>query len=261
MARSKVAVAMNGTAAASKKGRRAANAFPTTSFEETLTLAAAIHEHGVGGKIRRTTVFDKLKRSPESGPSRQLVTNSSKYGLTTGGYQAEHLELTAKGELAVSNRESRESREAAFELSIAGIEAFEQLYDRLKNKKIPSQDVLCDELGSIGVPEDDRARGAQVFLDNARYLGLVKELSGANRLVTIEEVLEALETAAATQDGREVKTARTKPDEPKRQPDEPPAPAMPAVHIDIQIHIDSTASAEQIDQIFASMARHIYGRK
>lgn len=32
----------------------------------------------------------------------------------------------------------------------------------------------------------------------------------------------------------------------------------PALHIDVQIHIDSTASAEQIDQIFASMARHIY---
>lgn len=33
----------------------------------------------------------------------------------------------------------------------------------------------------------------------------------------------------------------------------------PALHIDIQVHIDATASAEQIDQIFASMARHLYG--
>ncbi|MBI4200389.1 MAG: DUF5343 domain-containing protein [Chloroflexi bacterium] len=34
----------------------------------------------------------------------------------------------------------------------------------------------------------------------------------------------------------------------------------PTVHIDIQIHIDSSASPEQIDQIFASMARHLYHR-
>jgi hypothetical protein len=49
----------------------------------------------------------------------------------------------------------------------------------------------------------------------------------------------------------------------------PPATAAPAttavtrgpeVHIDIQVHIDPAAPAEQIDAIFASMARHLYGR-
>jgi len=32
----------------------------------------------------------------------------------------------------------------------------------------------------------------------------------------------------------------------------------PSLHIDIQIHISPDASPEQIDQIFASMARHLY---
>ena len=35
-------------------------------------------------------------------------------------------------------------------------------------------------------------------------------------------------------------------------------PNRPALHIDIQVHIDPTSSAEQIDHIFASMARHFY---
>ena len=51
-------------------------------------------------------------------------------------------------------------------------------------------------------------------------------------------------------------------------PEETPSPApttpsrhpSPSVHIDIQVHIDPAASAEQIDEIFASMARHLYGR-
>lgn len=34
----------------------------------------------------------------------------------------------------------------------------------------------------------------------------------------------------------------------------------PDVHIDVQIHIPATATSEQIDQIFASMAKHLYGR-
>lgn len=32
----------------------------------------------------------------------------------------------------------------------------------------------------------------------------------------------------------------------------------PTVHLDIQIHIPAAATAEQIDQIFASMAKHLY---
>lgn len=35
----------------------------------------------------------------------------------------------------------------------------------------------------------------------------------------------------------------------------------PSVHIDIQIHISPEASADQIDQIFKSMAKHLYGPK
>jgi len=36
-------------------------------------------------------------------------------------------------------------------------------------------------------------------------------------------------------------------------------PNGPPLHIDVQIHISPEASAEQIDQIFASMAKHLYG--
>ncbi|QDG68523.1 hypothetical protein NIBR502772_22000 [Pseudarthrobacter sp. NIBRBAC000502772] len=34
----------------------------------------------------------------------------------------------------------------------------------------------------------------------------------------------------------------------------------PSLHVDLQVHIDSSASADQIDAIFASMAKHLYGR-
>ncbi len=43
----------------------------------------------------------------------------------------------------------------------------------------------------------------------------------------------------------------------------PPASmqAGPAVHIDIQIHISPESTGQQIDKIFESMAKHLYGRK
>jgi hypothetical protein len=37
--------------------------------------------------------------------------------------------------------------------------------------------------------------------------------------------------------------------------------SSPSVHIDIQIHISPEASTDQIDQIFKSMAKHLYGAK
>jgi hypothetical protein len=38
------------------------------------------------------------------------------------------------------------------------------------------------------------------------------------------------------------------------------ASPVPSVHIDLQIHISPDASPDQIDSIFASMAKHLYGR-
>lgn len=35
----------------------------------------------------------------------------------------------------------------------------------------------------------------------------------------------------------------------------------PSIHIDLQIHVSPEASADQIDQIFKSMAKHLYGAK
>jgi hypothetical protein len=40
-----------------------------------------------------------------------------------------------------------------------------------------------------------------------------------------------------------------------------PSGPSPSVHIDVQIHISPEASTDQIDQIFKSMAKHLYGTK
>ncbi len=37
-------------------------------------------------------------------------------------------------------------------------------------------------------------------------------------------------------------------------------PNVPSVHIDIQVHIAPESSLEQIEQIFKSMAKHLYGK-
>src|SRR2546422_3086227 len=72
--------------------------FPLTPFENALALGEAIQKHAAGQKIRRLTLFEKMDKSPESGPSRMMITNSSKYGITVGGYKAEFIELSDIGQ-------------------------------------------------------------------------------------------------------------------------------------------------------------------
>ena len=249
------------------KRRRRSKPFPSMKFEESLLLPEAIMEHGVSGEIRRLTLFGKLDRSPDSGPSRNLVTNSSKYGLTSGSYRATSLSVTDKGRIALAVEQSpREAIDTQFQLAIGQFEPFNNLYEKLKDQRIPTDEVLKDELGNVGFNDSDRSKAAEIFTANLRFLGLVHNISGSDYVRTIEQVLEEKpekSTRAAEDslkpDSTDLPDASVKPAEDNKK--DTPRPNLPELHVDIQIHIDSTASPEQIDQIFSSMARHLYGRE
>lgn len=123
--------AAKATEATEKRGRGPTSPFPPVSFLSVLPLAEAIQKHGAGQATRRITIFDKLGKSPESSASRMLITNSSRYGVTTGGYQAEVLELTPLGAVATSpDSPPREKAAARFKLAVETVPAFKHLYER-----------------------------------------------------------------------------------------------------------------------------------
>ena len=113
----------------------------------------------------------------------------------------------------------------------------------------------------------DVQSAAEIFVANARFTGLIRDLSGSERLISIEQALEELpltadDTADTTPTNSLVEEGVEIPEEETAGPDRSTRTVVsgPTLHIDIQIHIDSSASADQIDQIFASMARHLYER-
>src|SRR5205814_4096103 len=97
-------------ALAKTRRKRVSRSFPAAPFEEALELPLAIQSIGGGEKVRRLTLFEQLDKSPESGPSRMMITNASRYGLTTGSYKSEWLELTDKGSVATSTADSPRAR-------------------------------------------------------------------------------------------------------------------------------------------------------
>jgi hypothetical protein len=174
-----------------ERRQRRERKFPAITFEEALTLAKAIQEHAGGQKVRRLTLFEKLDQSPESSETRRLITASNQYGLTKGSYNAEYLELTPLGSEASGDDVTTAKQVAArFELAIKRIEPFNSLYERLKGNKLPAREVMIDNLSEIGLPEEQRGECVDTFVLNATYLRLLRTISGSQRLVSIEQVIE-----------------------------------------------------------------------
>ena len=246
-----------------RRGRGPTKPFPTMTFEDALVLPKSILEYGVNGKIQRLTLLGKLNRPPDSSMTRSLISNSHKYGLTVGNYNTQSLEVTDDGRLASRvEQPTIEARAKLLQFAIGQFEPFSKLYEKLKDHRLPDKAVLKDELGRVNVADSDRDKVAEVFTANLRFLGLVHEVAGNDYVKTIEQA--AAEMPANSEPPPEpssiespVGTATTVEENRKTAV----ATNRPALHIDIQVHIDPTSSAEQIDHIFASMAKYLYGNE
>ena len=80
---------------------RQARPYPASSFTDALPLGEAIMRHASGEKVRRLTLVQQMDKSPNSGTTKMMITNSGKYGITKGSYAAEYLELTETGRAVV----------------------------------------------------------------------------------------------------------------------------------------------------------------
>ena len=181
----------SGQAKAPRRRRAARRLFPAMSFEEALTLANAIQEHGSGQPIRRLTLFEALDRSPDSGPTRKLITSSGQYGITKGAYNAETLSLTPLGTSASDPNAAPATKLAArAQLAILGIAPFNAIYEQYKDSRLPAIEVLRDAARTADVQEDEVAECVETFLANAREIGLIRNIGGSEHLISIEAAVD-----------------------------------------------------------------------
>lgn len=169
---------------------RTARPYPVGSFEESLLVAEAIYKMG-DDRVRRLTLLRAMDKSPTSSATRMIITNSGKYGLTTGSYAGEYIELTPLGKQAVSNEVSPKDKLAArFKLAIEKVVPFEFLYSQYKGKRLPAHEVLSDTLAAANLGVDDLRECIDNFVVNANYLGLLQTIAGAETLIPIDQALE-----------------------------------------------------------------------
>lgn len=175
--------------------------FPNMSFEEALFLANAIQKHASGQEVRRLTLFEALKRSPDSGPTRKLITASNQYGLTSGSYQADVLSLTDAGRSATDpSVPSTTKAKARIDLAILEIEPFKVVFNKFSGGRLPQVPVMRDTAFESGVDTDDSAECIETFLANARFVGLIRKIAGTEHLVSVDDALDQLPADEDEQD-------------------------------------------------------------
>ena len=185
---------------------RTVRPFPAASFEDSLTIALAMQQLGGDKRVRRITVFEHLKKSPDSGRSRQMITNSNAYGVTSGGYQADYVELTDDGMIATDPEAATgEQFKSRLKLAIQNIEHFGLLYEKYAGSKLPANAVLRDHLREHGVEDEWLDECVALFIVNCKFVGVLRDIAGAERLLKADHALE--ETVKGTHPKDETRIA------------------------------------------------------
>jgi len=94
----------------------------------------------------------------------------------------------------------REQLAARFKLAIEQIPVFKALYEAQKGNRLPATTVLEDLAKEQGIPTEDAKECVDIFIVNAKYLGILKPIAGAERIISIEQAIEELPDYPSTSD-------------------------------------------------------------
>ena len=223
--------------------------FPAITIGEARQIAEAIAQKHSGQPMRRLDVFKELHKSPGSGPSRVLVTASSGFGLTSGGYTAEFVELTDLG-----RRLAVEGDQSALVDAVLHVEIFKRFFEEYRGKTVPSEVPARSFLAANGIPADRAQACLNLLLENGRTSGLITKINGSEHVVSREHAIE--QKSGQPVDEQKASSGTT------QKP--PMMPAQDAKGIDLaslsiklEIILPADATPETYDAIFSSMRKHL----
>ncbi len=86
----------------------------------------------------------------------------------------------------------REQAREQIKLAVEDIEPFAKLHERFVGKALPARAALIDAAREFDVGSDAAEEAVDTFILNLRFVGLLKTLSGAERIVSKDLALDAL---------------------------------------------------------------------
>ena len=173
---------------------------PQTSLSSALRVAEAIAENNASRPMNRLLLADAMGYSPGGSTFRDLITASSKFGLTEGSYTAETISLTPLAVVATRPRNDTERIEAKRN-AFRKIPIFDDLLEHFGNARLPEPAFLKNilEREPFSVDPEWSIAVAEAFTEDAREVGYLRDIGGSPHIV-----LDASTTAPVSETHPEV---------------------------------------------------------
>jgi predicted nucleotide-binding protein len=155
--------------------------FPRDSLQRSLVIAEKIRDEKAGQPIKRVLLANALGMSPESTNFKYLLSSSSQYGLTKGTEKAPEISITDLGRDAI-NQTDAEKRTKALRKAARTPASFGQFYTNFDQHLVPTTLAATME-SDYGVSAGRGAEAVGLVLENGRFVGIIKTMSGKDRVI------------------------------------------------------------------------------
>ncbi len=170
---------------------------PALPLRDVEAFAQHIRDRNGGHPMNRVLLAEAAGTKPSSSRYRYLVVASTRYGVTTGSYNAETVALTAIGEKLTAPRNSDELTAARRE-AFRSVPIFRDLLNHFANNKVPTGAFLKNTLerAPFEVDAEWSKEVAELFVADGRYVGLLREVGGS--LFAVPDASAAVPEVEAT---------------------------------------------------------------
>ena len=228
---------------------------PLFSLDEALRVARAIAEQHGNRATRPMLVAQAMKLTPTSGHFRKLCGASIAYGLTSGGAQAQVIELTDLGRRIVSPTREGDDRDARREAVLRPrvLQEFLQHYD---GSQLPSDRSIAKNLlqHEMGVPANRTEGTLELITDSARAAGFLQDINGT----------DWVDLAAVGDDDGSISDSPPGPDpiaetgtDLTTLPNAQLEKQLLGLNVRIEINLPTTDDSDVYDGIFRSIREHL----
>lgn len=160
-----------------RRGRPSSDelSFPRDSLSKVLQLSESIEKNNAGKPYDRLILAKSTDNSPNSDTFRQLITSSSKYGLTKGGSQAEKINLTELGCSIVSPKTDEEKSEGLLR-ALINSPLMKTILEFYNKKQIPREELLKNSLKrEFKVSSEDVDTCYDILMNNIKDFNLITD--------------------------------------------------------------------------------------
>ncbi len=162
---------------ASKRSRVSQSDVPAHSLRDALRVPQTLVDNYGKSPTRPLRVAEAMDMSPTSSTFKMITGSAIAYGLTSGGYNAESISLDEVGRRITAPTAEGDDATAKLQ-ALTKPRVVREFLEKYDGSPLPPENIAKNVLEEMGVPGDRTDRTYELIVDNARYVGILREMKG-----------------------------------------------------------------------------------